>query len=68
MLSDREKEGCRTILNKLSEQDLLTLTDTVTNRVVSPENKGGKLNDMNITRTSNIHFFPSFNTQTTLQN
>ncbi|XP_068693968.1 uncharacterized protein C3orf38-like [Montipora foliosa] len=40
MLSDREKEGCRTILNKLSEQDLLTLTDTVTNRVVSPENKG----------------------------
>lgn len=38
MLSDREKEGCKTILNKLPQKDLLTLTDTVTNRVVTPEN------------------------------
>jgi len=41
MLSDREKEGCRTILNKLSQQDLVTLTDTVTNRIVSPESTKG---------------------------
>lgn len=38
MLSDKEKEGCKTILNKLSRQDLITLTDTVTHRFVSPEN------------------------------
>ena len=41
MLSDKEKEGCKTILTKLTEQDLLTLTDTVTNRIVSPENARG---------------------------
>ena len=41
MLSDREKEGCKTILNKLPQKDLLTLTDTVTNRVVTPENTQG---------------------------
>ena len=41
MLSDREKEGCRTILNKLSQHDLVTLTDTVTNRIVSPESTKG---------------------------
>lgn len=41
MLTEREKEGCKTILTKLTEQDLLTLTDTVTNRVVSPENFRG---------------------------
>ena len=44
MLSDREKEGCKTILNKLTQQDLVTLTDTVTNRIVTPENTGGKYN------------------------
>lgn len=38
MLTNKEKEGCKTILTKLTEQDLLTLTDTVTNRIVSPEN------------------------------
>ena len=43
MLSDREKEGCKTILNKLPQKDLLTLTDTVTNRVVTPENTQGKV-------------------------
>lgn len=43
MLSDKEKEGCKTILNKLSQQDLITLTDTVTNRLVSPENASGKV-------------------------
>ena len=42
MLSDREKEGCKTILKKLTQQDLVTLTDTVTNRVVTPENTRGK--------------------------
>lgn len=41
MLSDREKEGCKTILNKLTQQDLITLTDTVTNRIVSPESTRG---------------------------
>ena len=43
MLSDKEKEGCKAILNKLSRQDLITLTDTVTNRLVSPENTSGKI-------------------------
>ena len=43
MLSDKEREGCRTILNKLPQQDLINLTDTVTNRIVSPENASGKV-------------------------
>lgn len=38
MLSDKELEGCRSILNKLPQRDLINLTDTVTNRTVSPEN------------------------------
>lgn len=43
MLSEQEKEGCKNILNKLPRQDLINLTDTVTNRVVSPENASGKV-------------------------
>ena len=30
-------------MNKLPQQDLINLTDTVTNRVVSPENTTGKV-------------------------
>jgi len=48
MLSDKEKEGCKIILNKLPRQDLITLTDTVTNRLVSPENASGKINYFDI--------------------
>ena len=43
MLSDKEKEGCKAILNKLPQKDLIILTDTVTNRLVSPENASGKI-------------------------
>ena len=43
MLSHKEREGCKSILNKLPQQDLINLTDTVTNRVVSPENTTGKV-------------------------
>ncbi|KAJ7376584.1 hypothetical protein OS493_033745 [Desmophyllum pertusum] len=44
MLSEQEKEGCKNILNKLPRQDLINLTDTVTNRVVSPENASEAVN------------------------
>jgi len=59
MLSDKEKEGCKTILNKLPQQDLITLTDTVTNRLVAPENASGKINYLYI--TVHKHTCSSFN-------
>lgn len=41
MLSEREKQGISDLLMQLDLEDLLTLTDTVTNRVVSAETRQG---------------------------
>ncbi|POI29875.1 hypothetical protein CIB84_006375 [Bambusicola thoracicus] len=38
-LSEREQAGCRQILELLETEELMTLTDTVTNRLVHPENR-----------------------------
>lgn len=40
-LSEREQAGCRQILELLETEELLALTDTVTNRLVHPENRQG---------------------------
>ncbi|XP_030643175.1 uncharacterized protein C3orf38 homolog [Chanos chanos] len=37
-LTDRERDGCRKLLELLPETDLLSLSDTVTNRMISVEN------------------------------
>jgi len=42
MLSDKEKEFARELLDLIDLKDLITLTDTVTNRAVSAENREGK--------------------------
>ena len=42
MLTDKERKGCRDILNKLDVVDLKALTDTVSNRSVSVESRSGK--------------------------
>lgn len=39
MLTEKEREGCREILKKLDVVDLIALTDTVSNRSVSVENR-----------------------------
>ncbi|XP_054242343.1 uncharacterized protein C3orf38 homolog [Indicator indicator] len=36
-LSDREKAGCRDLLEFLETEELIALTDTITNRLVHPE-------------------------------
>ncbi|XP_068036562.1 uncharacterized protein C3orf38 homolog [Anomalospiza imberbis] len=38
-LSERERAGCRDLLQLLHTDELLALTDTVTNRLVHPENR-----------------------------
>ena len=48
MLSAEEKRKCRELLSKLDAQDLNALTDTVTNRVVSPENRNGMFPGINV--------------------
>ena len=42
MLSEIEKEFARELLEKIDLNELITLTDTVTNRAVSAENRKGK--------------------------
>ncbi|KAK3735176.1 hypothetical protein QZH41_018134 [Actinostola sp. cb2023] len=39
MLTEKEKECFRDLLERIELRDLITLTDTVTNRVVSAENR-----------------------------
>ncbi|XP_061484056.1 uncharacterized protein C3orf38 homolog isoform X2 [Rhineura floridana] len=38
-LTERERDGCRELLELLHTDDLLALTDTVTNRLVHPDNR-----------------------------
>ncbi|XP_074453749.1 uncharacterized protein C3orf38 homolog [Larus michahellis] len=38
-LSEREQAGCRQLLEFLETEELMALTDTVTNRLVHPENR-----------------------------
>ncbi|KFP03189.1 Uncharacterized protein C3orf38, partial [Calypte anna] len=38
-LSEREQAGCRELLEVLGTNDLMALTDTVTNRLIHPENR-----------------------------
>ncbi|OXB71248.1 UNVERIFIED_CONTAM: hypothetical protein H355_007846 [Colinus virginianus] len=38
-LSERERAGCREMLELLETEELMALTDTVTNRLVHPENR-----------------------------
>lgn len=40
-LSEREQAGCRELLEFLETEELLALTDTVTNRLVHPESRQG---------------------------
>lgn len=40
-LSEREQAGCRDILELLETEELMALTDTVTNRLIHPENRQG---------------------------
>lgn len=40
-LSERERAGCRDLLELLQTEELLALTDTVTNRLVHPESRQG---------------------------
>lgn len=40
-LSERERAGCRDLLELLQTGELLALTDTVTNRLVHPESRQG---------------------------
>ncbi|XP_054830833.1 uncharacterized protein C3orf38 homolog isoform X2 [Eublepharis macularius] len=38
-MSEREQNGCRELLKLLNTDDLIALTDTVTNRLVQPDNR-----------------------------
>ncbi|KAF7250925.1 hypothetical protein EYD10_03363 [Varanus komodoensis] len=38
-MTERERDGCRELLELLQTNDLLALTDTVTNRLVQPDNR-----------------------------
>ncbi|XP_062982893.1 uncharacterized protein C3orf38 homolog [Elgaria multicarinata webbii] len=38
-MTEREREGCRELLELLQTDDLLALTDTVTNRLVQPDSR-----------------------------
>lgn len=40
-LSEREQAGCRDLLEFLETEELIALTDTVTNRLVHPESRQG---------------------------
>lgn len=42
-LSDIERAGCLQILKLLPKGDLLSLCDTVTNKLIAPENETGKV-------------------------
>ena len=76
MLTEKEKEGCKQILMKLNQQDLITLTDTVTNRVISPENMKGELKlslvSVNVCswlaiNTGKSNYFPEYSVSNTNQ-
>ena len=41
MLNEKENEGCRQMLNKLSVQELLSLADTVTRKQIAVSGKTG---------------------------
>ena len=41
MLSEVEKNGIRSLLHRLTKEDLISLTDTVTNRAVTVETSKG---------------------------
>ena len=41
MLNEKEKEGCRQMLNKLNLQELLSLADTVTRKQITVTGKTG---------------------------
>lgn len=41
-LSDPEREGCRRLLDQLDNDDIRALCDTITNRLVQPENRQGE--------------------------
>lgn len=43
VMSKKETDGFRKLLKLLSEDDLLALKDTVTNRLIPVENSGGKI-------------------------
>lgn len=40
-LSERERAGCRDLLEFLETEELMALTDTITNRLVHPESRQG---------------------------
>lgn len=42
MLSEVEKNGIRSLLERLEKPDLISLTDTVTNRAVTVDTSEGK--------------------------
>lgn len=41
-LSYPEMEGCRNLLGLLENDDIMALCDTITNRLVQPEDRQGK--------------------------
>ena len=41
-LSYPEMEGCRNLLGLLDNDDIMALCDTITNRLVQPEDRQGK--------------------------
>lgn len=41
-LSPSEREGCRNLLGLLDDDEIMALCDTVTNRLVQPEDRQGK--------------------------
>lgn len=41
LLSESERSGCLKILNMMSEEDLLSLSDTVTNKMIMVEDITG---------------------------
>ncbi|CAI5772859.1 Uncharacterized protein PODLI_1B018667 [Podarcis lilfordi] len=43
-LTERERDGCRELLDLLHTDDLLSLTDTVTNRLVRPDDRQEAIN------------------------
>lgn len=43
LMSKKELDGCRKLLQLLSEDDLLALSDTVTNRLIHVASSRGKI-------------------------
>lgn len=41
-LSAAEREGCRNLLGLLENDEIVALCDTITNRLVQPQNRQGK--------------------------